>query len=252
VHLEIFFSFADDSEGADTVGIYCEWMGYTLNYDWNFGRLLPYWRAFLSGTFTTLSLTVLVVLIGTALGIAMGLLLSKRSLRPVLHPAVDVLRAVPPLVLILFMYYLLTQQVIGVTVAAFWVCAIAMSLNLAAFTADLVRAGIANVPAAAIDAGYALGMSHRQLTRHVVLPYVIREIIPGMTVLYIGMLKMSSLASVINVREVVYTAQTVIADVSRSLEAWTIVAVIYVALVVPSTYAVRRIENWSGRKSPLS
>jgi len=122
-----------------------------------------------------------------------------------------------------------------------------MSLNLAAFTADLVRAAIENVPAGAVDAGRALGMSHNQVTRHIILPHVMRETIPAMTVLYVGMLKMTSLASVINVREVVYAAQTVIADVSRSLEAWAVVAVIFIVLVIPATYAARRVEAWAGR-----
>lgn len=218
-----------------------------MNYDWNFGRLLPYWKAFVSGTLTTFTLTVLVILIGTILGILVGLLLRHRIARFFVFPIIDVLRALPPLVLILFMYYLLTQQVIGTTVTAFWVCVIAMSLNLAAFTSDLVRAAVANVPTGALDAGRALGLSQRQLTVHIVLPHVVREIIPGMTVLYIAMLKMSSLASVINVREVVYTAQTVIADISRSLEAWIIVALVYIVMVIPASYGARWVEKWARR-----
>jgi polar amino acid transport system permease protein len=218
-----------------------------MNYDWNFGRILPYWKAFLSGTGVTLLLTILVIICGTILGVAVGLLLKRPIARKILYPFIDVIRALPPLVLILFMYYLLTQQVIGTTVQAFWVYIIAMSLNLAAFTADLVRAAIENVPAGAVDAGRALGMSHNQVTRHIILPHVMRETIPAMTVLYVGMLKMTSLASVINVREVVYAAQTVIADVSRSLEAWAVVAVIFIVLVIPATYAARRVEAWAGR-----
>jgi polar amino acid transport system permease protein len=218
-----------------------------VNYDWNFARLLPYWKAFVSGTVTTLGLTLIVVICGTVLGVFVGLLLRKQAFRVVLYPIIDVLRALPPLVLILFMYYLLTRQVIGATLPAFWVCGMALSLNLAAFTSDLVRAAIANVSPGSVDAGMALGMSHWQLTKHIVLPHVIRELIPGMTVLYIGMLKLTSLASVINVREIVYTGQTVISDISRSLEAWTVVAVIYVLLVLPTTYAARRIETWAGR-----
>lgn len=216
-----------------------------MNYDWNFARILPYWRAFLSGTATTLELTAFVILLGTFLGVLVGLALHRSPARLVIYPIIDVVRALPPLVLILFMYYLLTRQIIGTTVQAFWVYVIAMALNLAAFTADIVRAAIENVPDGAIDAGRALGMSQRQVTRHIVLPHVLRETIPAMTVLYIGMLKMSSLASVINVREVVYTAQTVIADIARSLEAWAVVAGIYVVLVIPSTFAARRIEAWA-------
>ena len=218
-----------------------------MSYDWNFARILPYWKAFLSGTGVTVLLTVLVVIFGTLLGVAVGLLLRRRTVRMLLYPVIDVIRALPPLVLILFLIYLLTVQVIGTTVQAFWVYTAAMSLNLAAFTADLVRAAIENVPSGAVDAGRALGMSHRQVTRYVVLPHVVREIIPGMAVLYIGMLKMTSLASVVNVREIVYTAQTVIADISRSLEAWVVVAAVYVVLVLPATYATRRIELWAGR-----
>ncbi|MEY2536424.1 MAG: polar amino acid transport system permease protein [Verrucomicrobiota bacterium] len=192
-------------------------------------------------------LTVIVIVCGTIIGVIVGLLLRRPIARAALYPFIDVIRALPPLVLILFMYYLLTQQVIGTTFQAFWVYSIAMSLNLAAFTSDVVRAAIENVTTEAVDAGRALGMSQRQVTRHIVLPHVIREIIPAMTLLYIGMLKMSSLASVINVREVVYTAQTIIADISRSLEAWTVVALIYVILVLPATYAARRLEIWAGR-----
>ena len=195
----------------------------------------------------TLSLTSLVIVIGTALGILLGLTMSKKLSRLVTYPVVDILRALPPLVLILLMYYLLTRQVIGVAVPAFWVCVVAMSLNLSAFTSDLVRAAIENVPKDALDAGRALGMTEAQITRHIVLPCVIREIIPGMTMLYIAMLKMSSLASVINVREIVNTAQTIIADISRSLEAWTIVGLIYIVLVIPATYGARVIERWAGR-----
>jgi len=218
-----------------------------MNYDWNFARLLPYVHAFAKGTLVTLILTTLVILIGTILGILLGLALHKKLPRIIVYPLVDVLRALPPLVLILFMYYFLTRQVISVTVPAFWVCVVAMSLNLAAFTSDLVRAAIENVPRDSLDAGRALGMNEAQITQRIVLPRVVREIIPGMTMLYIAMLKMSSLASIINVREVVNTAQTVIADISRSLEAWVIVGLIYVVLVVPATYGARVVERWTGR-----
>lgn len=218
-----------------------------MNYDWNFKRLIPYWDAFLSGTATTLTLTLIVLVCGTILGLIIGVVLTKRIPRIILYPIIDIVRALPPLVLILFMYYLLTREVIGTTIQAYWVCAIAMSLNLSAFTSDLVRAAIQNVPQSVLDAGSALGMSQLQLIYHITLPYVLREIIPSMTLLYIAMLKMSSLASVINVREVVYTAQTVISNISRSLEAWAIVAIIYCVIVIPSTYLARRVEVWAGR-----
>lgn len=218
-----------------------------MRYDWNFSRLEPYIDAFLSGTLTTITLTVIVIVIGTTLGILIGSLVQNKIIRYLLYPIIDIIRALPPLVLILFMYYLLTQEIIGYAIDAYWVCIIAMSLNLSAFTGDLVRAAIENVPISAIEAGKALGMNKNQISRHIVLPHVFREIIPSMTLLYIAMLKMSSLASVINVREVVYSAQTVISHISRSLEAWIIVAVIYIIIVIPLTYFARWLEKRVGR-----
>ena len=218
-----------------------------MNYDWDFGRLLPYVHAFWSGVVVTGVLTGLTLVLGTVLGVACGFAVRRGVGRVVLHPIIDVLRALPPLVLILFTYYVLTKDVVGITVPAFWVSVVAMSLNLAAFTADLVRAAVDNVPKSSTDAGRALGMRRNQLVRHIVLPHVVREIVPGMTALYIGMLKVSSLASIINVREVVFTAETVITNTSRSLESWAVVGVIYVVIVLPAAFVARRLERWAGR-----
>lgn len=221
-----------------------------MYYDWNFGRLVPYIHAFLSGVVTTIELTVIVILAGTLLGASLGLLLTRRLPRVVLLVAIDVVRAIPPLVLILFAYFFLTPQVIGLVVPAFWAAALAMSLNLAVFTADVVRAAIEGVPKGEVESAIVLGMSQGQIRRYIVLPHVARQSLPAMLILYIGMLKMTSLASVINVREVVYAAQTVVADVSRSLEAWVIVAAVYVVMVVPASRGARRVERWLERGRP--
>src|SRR5580658_3062832 len=101
-----------------------------MHYDWDFSRLIPYSHAFAVGTLVTLELTALVILLGTVFGILLGLALNNRVVRVVVYPVVDVLRALPPLVLILFLYFFLTRQVIGIAVPEFWVCVIAMALNL--------------------------------------------------------------------------------------------------------------------------
>lgn len=223
-----------------------------MNYDWRFSVLEPYGPAFARGVLTTLALTSIVITIGTIIGLGLGILGTKRMFAVVLFPSLDVVRALPPLVLILFCYYFLTEQTVGFTISQFWVCVTAMSLNLAAFTADLVRAALDNAPPEASSAAAALGMSRAQVLRHIVMPHVLREIIPGMTALYIGMLKVSSLASVVSVQEVVYTAQSIVARTARSLEAWALVGLIYVVLVVPATVLVRYLERRSGRGRSLS
>lgn len=225
-----------------------------MNYDWNFARLMPYAHAFWIGTLTTVELTLLIVVFGTVAGTILGYVVSRGPSRLIGYVFIDPIRAIPPLVLLLFAYFLLVPQVIGVAIPAFWVAVIALSINLAAFTADVVRSAIESVPKPEKDAGRALGMAEKDIRRYIVLPHVFRQAIPAMTLLYIGMLKATSLAAVINVREVVYAAQTVIADISRSLEAWTVVALVYMILVIPATYAARRIEGWAvrGRQPSLS
>lgn len=216
-------------------------------YDWNFGRLVAFKYAFVQGVETTLLLTAIIIVFGTILGCIIGFALQKRWIYILLYPVIDLLRSLPPLVLLLFFYYLLTQQVVGFTLPSYWVTVLALTLNLAAFTSDLVRAAYQNVPQSSIDAGRALAFPRKQLFLRIVLPHVVREVTPGMAALCIGVLKLTSLASVINVRETTFVAQTVIASVSRSLEAWTIVGIIYAVLVIPASYGIRKLERvlWS-------
>jgi len=223
-----------------------------VNYDWHFDRVLPYFGALLQGALVTLQLTIAIVVIGGILGTAIGALLARRTGRWILTPFVDVLRSIPPLVLALFFYYFLTVETIGVTVDRFWTFTIAMSLYMAAFTADIVRAAIISVPREATDAARALGFSELQVARHISFDYFLRQATPAMSILVITMLKTSSLAGIVNVRETVYAAQAILSITSRSLEVWVLVGIVYTVLVLPATYMAKRVEAWASRgRRPL-
>ena len=215
-----------------------------LNYDWHFDRLLAYQDAFLSGVVHTLELSITLILFSTILGIAVGIFLSRRRwwTAPLLL-VIDLLKGLPPLVLILFGYFALTADVIGVTVGAFWVFVVTIGLNVAAFIADLTRASISNVPREYIEMGHAIGLQRHQLIRFVVFPFAARELVPPLSFLYVEAIKLTSLASIINVRETVYVAQTVITNTARSLEVWVLVGVIYLVLVTPALFAAKALER---------
>lgn len=223
-----------------------------MAYDWNFSRLAPYAPAFIEGAFTTVELSILVIVIGTVLGVMLGLALRDNRVGRLLNPLIDAARALPPLVVILFMYYALTEQVIGFSFTGYWVYVVAMSLHLAAFTGDLVRSSVQSIPRSLVESGRSLGMTEAQAFRHLFVPHLVRVLIAPMTALYIGMVKTSSLASVINVAEVVYAAQTVTVQTSRSLEAWVVVGAVYIVIVLPATYALRWLERRSREGLPLS
>src|SRR4051812_20835874 len=112
-----------------------------INYDWHFDRLLRYHDAFISGIVYTLQLSATLIIFSTVLGVLTGIILSRnRWWAPPLLMLVEFLKGVPPLVLILFGYFALTADFVGVTVGAFWVFIFSMGLNVAAFIADLTRA----------------------------------------------------------------------------------------------------------------
>jgi His/Glu/Gln/Arg/opine family amino acid ABC transporter permease subunit len=215
-----------------------------MSYDWHFDRLLGYQDAFLAGIFYTVELSITLIVFSTVLGVLTGIVLSRNQWwAPPLLIVIDLLKGLPPLVLILFGYFALTADVVGVTVGAFWVFIFSMGLNVAAFIADLTRASISNVPREYVEMGTAIGLRNNQLIRFVVFPLAIRELVPPLSYLYIEAIKLTSLASVINVRETVYVAQTVITNTARSLEVWVLVGVIYLVLVAPATFIAKYLER---------
>jgi len=221
-----------------------------MNYDWQFSRLLPFLKAFESGMLTTIWLFVVILLLGTITGVLIGLLLRSKFLYSIFLIPMDIIRAVPPVVLILFAYYALTYQVIGITLDVFWTCVAALSINLAAFVADLVRSASESVPRGDIEAAQVLGFSQWKTFRFITFPLILRTLAAPMLMLYIGILKATSLGSVIGVREVVYSGQVVIAANARSLETWVVVSAIYVVIVLPLSYAARKVERWARKGEP--
>jgi His/Glu/Gln/Arg/opine family amino acid ABC transporter permease subunit len=215
-----------------------------LDYDWHFDRLLGYQGAFFSGVLYTLELSAALIVFSTVLGVVVGLLIGRNNWwATVARIIVDVLRGLPPLVLILFGYFALTADVIGITVGAFWVFVLSIGLNVAAFIADLTRASISNVPREYVEIGTAMGLHRNQLIRFVVLPMAVRELVPPMSYLYVEAIKLTSLASVINVRETVYVAQTIISNTARSLEVWVVVGAIYLVIVLPALFTAKFLEQ---------
>jgi His/Glu/Gln/Arg/opine family amino acid ABC transporter permease subunit len=215
-----------------------------LNYDWNFSRIAVYGQAFLQGMELTIYLSVATILFSTVVGLLWGTWIARSRLAYIVSlPVIDVLRSLPPLVLVLFGYYFFTREVIGVTFSVFVSFTIAVGLNVSAFIADLTRAALTNTTKEFSELGHYLGMDENQSLYYILSPLAFREIIAPLSYLYIETIKLTSLASVVSVKEVVYVAQAVIVETTRSLEVWTIVSVIYLALIIPLTIVVRRVER---------
>jgi polar amino acid transport system permease protein len=216
-----------------------------MGYTWDFSALREYETAFVLGAWLTLVLGVLSSAIGTILGIPVAISLRMHPIVSVpLGLVMDALRAIPNLVLILAAYYLPYQSLIGTTgPSPFGASLIGLSIAQMAYSADLFRAAIDAVPETQLLAVRGLGFREWQVARWVIWPSVVRQVLPSHMALWIGNVKLSSLASTIGVQETVFVARVAMSQTFRSLEAWVIVALVYVVLVTPLTLLQRRIER---------
>lgn len=216
-----------------------------FDYHWDFGPVWTNFPVLLHGLVVTLQLTGLAIALGTPFGILLGLAMRAR-LPVVRYPIVffiDAIRSLPVLILILWVYYFVPVLIGIPRMSAFWLATIALTLNLAAFIADIVRASVSAFPKGLTDAAYACGLSKFSTFRHIVLPEIIREILPTLALLYIAILKLSSLASVITVYELVHTADRIRVETFQAIEVFSMVALIYLALIMPLSAFVRFMEG---------
>ncbi len=222
-----------------------------LDYNWDFSFLLSYREAFTKGVWVTLYISILSFILGTLIGVIYGVLLKRVPIGGVLLVINDALRAIPVLVMIFFVYYFPFKQIFGLSPpSAVWSSIIAMSITQAAYTADLVRSAIENVSKKTISAAQAVGLKDVTIFRYIILPDIIRQTLPAQMAFFIGIVRLSSLASVIGADDVVFVARTAISQNFRSLEAWVVVALLYIVIVLPLTYLARMIENseWLKRR----
>jgi polar amino acid transport system permease protein len=216
-----------------------------MSYDWDFSVVWPYLPVFLSGLWITIGLSALTILLGTAAGFGLGVALTTPLLvvRWPLLALVDIVRSTPTLVLLLASNYFLPVLLNRPDMGAFTLALIALTVNLAAFIADVVRGAIANVPRAELDAARAVGLSETQILFHFTIPSVVRIILPTLALLYLAIVKNSSLASVIAVYELTHTGGLIIAERYRALEVYAVITAFYIALIMPLTLLARRLES---------
>jgi polar amino acid transport system permease protein len=202
---------------------------------------------FFDGLLTTFALTMVAIGGGTAAGFALGISVSVPTrfpfLRTLLLFLVDCTKAMPPLLLLLLFYYWL-PYVLGLT-DAFWLAALALAVGLCAFVADVARHAIAGVPRPLVEACYAVGMTPRTAFQSIVLPEAVRSMLPTLGLLYMDIFKLSSLASVIAVGELMHRASDVSTKSFRFLEVYATLAVLYLAVLLPFSYAIRGLERHS-------
>ncbi|NNM74347.1 ABC transporter permease [Enterovirga aerilata] len=212
------------------------------------------WLALLAGLPLTLRLAGWSVLCGGVLALVLALMSLSR------HPAlvwparafVFVFRGTPLLVQVFLIYYGLGQfrptlQAWGVWWffrEAYWCALTALSLNTAAYAAEIIRGAILSVPYGQIEAGRACGMGRLTLARRIVGPIALRQALPAYSNEIVSMVKATSLASIITLAEVTFIAQKLIAQTFRAVEIFICAGSIYLLINIAVTRAILGLEYW--------
>ena len=198
----------------------------------NLQVMLQYLPKVLEGMGVTILLALAVVASGLALGLALGVLrsLQIRMLNALIVLFADVFRAVPPLVILIIIYFALPT--VGVRFSGFASAWIGLSLVLAAFAEEIVWAGILSVPRGQWEAARSSGLSFAQALRLVVLPQAVRLTVAPLTSRAIVITKNTALASVVAVGEILYQAQAGY-SFSYNPSPLTLGAIAYLILFIP-------------------
>ncbi len=205
----------------------------------------------LAGVPLTVELTVCSVAAGVVLAGCLAALVRLGGVGGLLARGyIFVLRGSPLLVQIFLIYYGLgqfpavRQSIVWPFLRQPWWCALlALSLNTAAYGAEVIRGGLLAVPKGQIEAGRVCGMSGAGLYRRVILPLALRQALPAYGNEVIIMVKSTSLASVITLMEVTGIAKGIISETFRALPVFTCAAAIYLAINFSIAGAVRLLER---------
>jgi polar amino acid transport system permease protein len=201
----------------------------------------------LAGVAVTLGAGFAVVVTGLTLGLALAVLRTIGG-RPVAWPVlvfVDVVRALPPFVLLLIVFFGLPNA--GIVLPAFVVLWLVLSIVLAAFSEEVFWAGITSVAEGQWLAARATGLSRVQALRYVVLPQAVRLAVPPLTNRVVSITKNVALGSAIGVSEILGRASSAQAF-SGNATPLTIGALLYLAIFIPLVVLARRLERRFGWK----
>lgn len=206
----------------------------------DFPAVLERWPSFLGGAVLTLELAFLATVLGATLGTlaAVGRGTRHRLISGACKVYVEAIRNTPLLVQIFLVYFGLAS--IGLKFSAFNVAVTALTINVGAYTAEIMRAGFEAVPRGQIEAAEGLALSRFQVYWHVILLPAVERVYPALTSQFVLLMLASSVCSQISAEELTAVANYIQSDTYRAFETYIIVAVLYVVLSL-----VMRAGFWS-------
>jgi His/Glu/Gln/Arg/opine family amino acid ABC transporter permease subunit len=215
-----------------------EFLSFTATY-------LPY---LLQGALVTIEIAIISVIFGSIIGIFVGL--GRVSSNPLLSQLsrfyIWVIRGTPLLLQLFVIHFAIPSVFSSLTMPPFVSACIALSLNAAAYIAEIARGAIQSIDKGQMEAARSLGLSSSQAMRRVIIPQAFRRMLPPLGNEFIALIKESSLVSTIALYDLLRTGQQIISSTYLYMEVFLLVGLIYLFLTTIMSYIVGKIEKKVG------
>lgn len=214
-------------------------MNYTLNF-------APVWQNLdhlLAGLALGLQLALVGIAIGCLIGLAtaFALLSPVRALRWLAGGYVTLVRNTPILVLILLLYFALPS--VGIRLDKLSSFLITLALYAGAYLAEVFRGGLMAIPKSQREAGLAIGLREWQIKAYVIIPVMLRNVLPSLSNSFISLFKDTSLAAAIAVPELTYQARKINLESYRVIETWLVTSALYILTCYVIALLLRQLER---------
>jgi polar amino acid transport system permease protein len=208
----------------------------------SFDDVIAFLPQLLQGAVITVTVSLLAFVLACVLGLVLGFMRLARLLpvRMVAAAYIQFIRGTPLLLQLFFLYYVLPYA--GIVMSPFMSGVLGLTLNYAAYMAEVFRSGIQAIAKGQSEAGFALGMSRGLLMRRIIMPQAMRIIIPSLGNFFVSIFKDSALVSVLTLRDLMFSGQLLASSTFKHFEIFTMVAVIYFLISYPAAKLVEYIE----------
>jgi polar amino acid transport system permease protein len=203
-----------------------------MSYNFKFSALLPYTDQILRGIALTLELSVVTMMIGLLIGllVALGRSSPMPAIRGAVQAYVEAIRNTPLLVQLFLVFFGLPS--LGIRLDANTAATIALSINLGAYTGEILRAGFESIRTSQVEAGRSLGLTAGQTFRHVVLFPAIKAIYPALASQFVLLMLATSVVSSIGATELFHEAAFIDSRTYRSFETYALITLAYLIMTL--------------------
>lgn len=225
---------------------------HNLEYNWQWYRIKGYLFSLDKGIFTKglliegLLITIKISGISLILSLVIGFLSafarlsSYPSLRVVSWVYIETIRNTPLLIQIFVIYFVISPVF---NLSAFVSAVIALSLFEGAYSSEIIRSGIINIPRGQVEAAQSIGLSTPQTYMKILIPQMLRQTLPMLAGQSVSLIKDSALVSTISIYDLTMQGQRIVSETFLTFEIWFVVAICYLMMTGGLSFVIRRFEN---------